>query len=382
MARWPSGHSHNPLRFPKIKKTMNRNTLALLLAVATGSAHAAADAFTDSIPAKAEGIPLAYIGKDTRAATALTLTAKPDGGDAIGYLPQDSSVHVLLADDHGNHLVRTDYGITGWAQKGEKPEAGSEAFPALETLTETFNGDTLATIHYNPQLGKKQDGYYHYDANNKPVSGKAPADASDDIYSRHLLLETALKPGGTEWNLAWADLAVNDLGYISLSPKSDGLPVADDERALPADITLPGNGYIYSDSDDASSRYFPVREKWRINDKEPVAIDQPFYYLGLESTYHGQWHEEGDKPAANRAVPAKLLDRIDGSTVIAEIAPEGKITLILGKQEFCGYDNAPADCDDSAWLLIKTTDGKSGWLKVDYRQNDAPNLEGIHDFAG
>lgn len=82
MARWPSGHSHNPLRFPKIKKTMNRNTLALLLAVATGSAHAAADAFTDSIPAKAEGIPLAYIGKDTRAATALTLTAKPDGGDA------------------------------------------------------------------------------------------------------------------------------------------------------------------------------------------------------------------------------------------------------------------------------------------------------------
>ena len=59
---------------------MNRNTLALLLAVATGSAHAAADAFTDSIPAKAEGIPLAYIGKDTRAATALTLTAKPDGG--------------------------------------------------------------------------------------------------------------------------------------------------------------------------------------------------------------------------------------------------------------------------------------------------------------
>ena len=362
---------------------MNRNTFALLLAIlAASQAQAAADAFSDSIPAKADGVPLAYIGKDTRAATALTLTAKPDGGDAIGYLPQDSSVHVLLADDHGNHLVRTDYGITGWAQKGEKPEAGSEAFPALETLTETFNGDTLATIHYNPQLGKKQDGYYHYDANNKPVSGKAPADASDDIYSRHLLLETALKPGGTVWNLAWADLAVNDLGYISLSPKGDGLPVADDERALPVDITLPGNGYIYSDSDDASSRYFPVREKWRINDKEPVAIDQPFYYLGLESTYHGQWHEEGDKPAANRAVPAKLLDRIDGSTVVAEIAPEGKITLILGKQEFCGYDNAPADCDDSAWLLIKTTDGKSGWLKVDYRQNDAPNLEGIHGLAG
>ena len=57
---------------------MNHNILALLLTAIAGSAHAAADAFSDSIPAKAEGVPLAYIGKDTRAATALTLT----GGDA------------------------------------------------------------------------------------------------------------------------------------------------------------------------------------------------------------------------------------------------------------------------------------------------------------
>ena len=61
---------------------MNHNILALLLTAIAGSAHAAADAFSDSILAKAEGVPLAYIGKDTRAATALTLTAKPDGGDA------------------------------------------------------------------------------------------------------------------------------------------------------------------------------------------------------------------------------------------------------------------------------------------------------------
>ena len=212
---------------------MARNPLALLLALAMGSAYAAADHFTDSVPAKADGVPLSYVGKDSTAATALTLTAKPDGGDAIGYLPKDSRVHVLLADDHGNHLVRTDYGITGWAQKGEKLEAGSEAFPALETLTETFNGDTLATIHYNPQLGKKQDSYYHYDANNKPVSGKAPADASDDIYSRHLLLETALKPGGTAYNLAYADIGANDLSYLSLSQKATPCPLTTAPRVCP-----------------------------------------------------------------------------------------------------------------------------------------------------
>ena len=263
--------------------------------------------------------------------------------------PRTAASIVLLADDHGNHLVRTDYGITGWAQKGEKLEAGSEAFPALETLTETFNGDTLATIHYNPQLGKKQDSYYHYDANNKAVAGKAPADAGDGAFDYHFLLETALKPGGTAYNLAYADIGANDLSYLSLSQKSDALPAYDSTQGLPTDLTIPGNGYLYSYDDDASTHYFPVREKWRIKengDKEAAA--QPFYYLGLDSTYHSQWHEDGDKPAENRAVPAKLLDRIDGSKAIAEIAPEGKVTLILGKQTLCGYDNAPADCDDSA----------------------------------
>lgn len=362
---------------------MTRNSLALLLALAMGSAYAAADYFTDSVPAKADGVPLAYVGKDSTAATALTLTAKPDGGDAIGYLPKNSRVHVLLADDHGNHLVRTDYGITGWAQKGENLEAGNEVFPPLETLKERFNDFDLATIHYNPQLGKKQDSDYYYDANYKPVSGKAPADAGDDAFDYHFLLETALKPGGTAYNLAYADIGVNDLSYLSLSKKSDTLPAYDSTQGLPTDLTIPGNGYLYSYDDDASTHYFPVREKWRIKkngDKEAAA--QPFYYLGLDSTYHGQWHEDDDKPAENRAVPAQLLDRMGVGKVVAEIAPGSKITLLLAKQDLCGYDNAPADCNDAAWLLIQTADGKTGWLKVDYRQNDVPNLDKIHGFAG
>ena len=354
---------------------MTRNSLALLLALAMGSAYAAADYFTDSVPAKADGVPLAYVGKDSTAATALTLTAKPDGGDAIGYLPKDSRVHVLLADDHGNYLVRTDYGITGWAQKGEN-------LAPLETVKERFNDFDLATIHYNPQLGKKQDSDYYYDANYKPVSGKAPADAGDDVFDRHLLLETALKPGGAPYNLAYVDVAVNDLSYIALSAKGDGLPAYEDEQALPADITIPGNGYIYSDSDGVSAYYFPVREKWGIKGKEMQAAAQPFYYLGLASTYHGQWHEDDDKPAENRAVPAQLLDRMGVGKVVAEIAPGSKITLLLAKQDLCGYDNAPADCNDAAWLLIQTADGKTGWLKVDYRQNDVPNLDKIDGFAG
>ena len=64
---------------------MNHKPLTLLVALAAGSVHAAASSFADSVPEKAEGVPLAYVGKTTTAATALTAattsplhTAKPD----------------------------------------------------------------------------------------------------------------------------------------------------------------------------------------------------------------------------------------------------------------------------------------------------------------
>jgi len=47
---------------------MNHNILALLLTAIAGSAHAAADAFSDSIPAKAEGVPARLHRRDGNAA--------------------------------------------------------------------------------------------------------------------------------------------------------------------------------------------------------------------------------------------------------------------------------------------------------------------------
>ena len=113
---------------------MNHKPLALLVALVAGSVHAAANSFADSVPEKAEGVPLAYVGKTTTAATALTLTFKPDGGHDIGALPQGGKVQVLLVDDKGNHLVASEYGIVGWAQARESKDAGDETFPALETV--------------------------------------------------------------------------------------------------------------------------------------------------------------------------------------------------------------------------------------------------------
>ena len=90
------------------------------------------------MPEKADGVPLAYVGKDTRSATPLILTLGASGGDIIGSLAKDRPLQVLLVDSDGNHLIKTAFGITGWAQQGE--DGDSETFPALKTVQD---------VHYN-----------------------------------------------------------------------------------------------------------------------------------------------------------------------------------------------------------------------------------------
>ena len=368
---------------------MHHKPLALLVALFAGSAHAAATSFPDSVLEKAEGVPLAYIGKTTTAATALTLTFKPDGGHDIGAIPQGGKVQVLLADDKGNHLVASAYGIVGWAQARENKDAGSEAFPALETVADK---EAYATIHYNPQLAEKRDDRYYYanEGENNPAIAGVPQPKKDgeDDYSetRHRLLETALAPGGARYHVDCSP-GVEGGPYCVLVPVSKTLPASDDGIFAPEDLTLPGNGYLYSDSDDGG-RYFRAREKWRVQDKETQNIEQPYYSLGTETTYHGRWHqaESGDNAPENRAEPLKLTDRIGGDQTIAEVAPGSKITLVLIQQRFVEREGEELDYEQRipAWLLVKTADGKSGWVKIETMNpdNPFPNIEELHGFAG
>ena len=368
---------------------MNHKPLTLLVALAAGSVHAAASSFADSVPEKAEGVPLAYVGKTTTAATALTLTFKPDGGHDIGALPQGGKVQVLLVDDQGNHLVASEYGIVGWAQARENKDAGDETFPALETVEDK---DASAVIHYNPQLAEKRDERYYFaneSEDNPAIAGTPkPKKADEDDYSetRHRLLETALKPDGARYSVDCSP-GVEGGPYCTFLPVGKKLPAYDDGIGVPENLTLPGNGYIYSDS-DSGDRYFRAREKWRIKDQEAQNIEQPYYYLGVETTYHGRWYqdESGEKAPENRAEPLKLTDRIDGDKTIAEIAPGSKITLVLIQQRFVEREGEELEYEQRipAWLLVKTADGKSGWVKIETMNpdNHFPNIEELHGFAG
>ena len=365
---------------------MHHKPLALLVALFAGSAHAAATSFADSVPEKAEGVPLAYIGKTTTATTALTLTFKPDGGHDIGALPQGGKLQVLLVDDKGNHLVASDYGIVGWAQARENKDAGSEAFPALETVADK---DASAVIHYNPQLAEKRDDRYYYanEGEDNPAIAGVPQPKKDgeDDYSetRHRLLETALKADGARYHVDCSP-GVEGGPYCVLVPVSKTLPASDDGIFAPEDLTLPGNGYLYSHTDDGG-RYFRAREKWRLKGGESENIEQPYYYLGLDTIYQGRWSydDSGEKETENRAEPLKLTDHIGGDQTIAEVAPGSKITLVLIQQRFVEREGEELDYEQRipAWLLVKTADGKTGWFNIG-AGDGFPNIEGLHGFAG
>jgi len=95
---------------------------------------------------------------------------------------------------------------------------------------------------------------------------------------------------------------------------------------------------------------------------------------------------KGTAKAENRAEPLKLTDRIDGNKTVAEVAPGSKITLVLIQQRFVEREGEELDYEDRipAWLLVKTADGKSGWVKIETMNpdNPFPNIEELHGFAG
>ena len=142
---------------------MQRNASALpfLLALAITRAHGEA-LFTDPIATNSANAPLIWLNRETTAATTLTLTREPDGGDTIAVIPRGGSITALMRDADGHTLAKTPFGITGWAQAQAQAQAGEdsgETFPALALRhDDTLNID----LYYHPQLGKPQNNHYYY----------------------------------------------------------------------------------------------------------------------------------------------------------------------------------------------------------------------------
>jgi hypothetical protein len=355
-------------------------TLPLLLALAIACAHADA-LFTDPVASK-NG--LAWLNTETRAATTLTLTRNPDGGETIAVIPSGGTVGVLFVDDGGHFLVKTPFGITGWAQARAGEDSG-ETFPALKHRHDERLG---LDLHYHPELGSPLNKHYYYDEiePDTPAPGLPQESALDDrppvyeIYDR--LLDTAFVRGGARYHMD-CTVSLSGQHYCIFLPVREGKIRRTGVAALPGQtFYLPGNGHIYSDVDDSGVRYYRLRQKWALENGEMREIEQPYHYLGLASHYRGIL--KADDGTHDSKTPLRLLDRVDGKKTVAKIAAGDAVRILLADpHQPCAKEAQLANgsiCTD-LWLLIQSKDGKTGWVKINY-QRDTPDFEGLHGLAG
>lgn len=360
---------------------MKQQIPTLILSFIISSAHASA-LFTDTIPKKNGS----WINHETHAATTLTLTRHPDGGDTIAVIPPGGTVGVLFVDDGGHYLVKTPFGITGWAQARAGEDSG-ETFPALERRHDERLG---LDLHYHPELGSPLDKHYYYDdiEPDIPAPGLPPESAPDErapayeIYDR--LLKAAFAPGGVRYHI---DCAVSLRGehYCIFLPASEGkirrIGVA---GLLGQSFYLPGNGHVYSDVDDKRSRYYRVRQKWALRDNAMHEIEQPYHYLGLASQYRGML--KSDSKTHDHDTPLQLTAQAGGGETVASIAPGEAVTIQLADpHQPCAKEARLGEGEEKRcadlWLLIESRDGTTGWAKINYNR-DTPDLAGLHALAG
>lgn len=355
---------------------MIRKPLTLALILAATTAAAAPLPLADNLPAGKDGV-LSYIGKESKTTAPLALTLKPEGGATVAIIPQDGKVTALISDGKGHTLVANHFGLTGWAQPATAADDNDD-FPALEkSELREKGGDPIFNLRYLPTLGKATQETYYLDDNGKqhqgtPPEGK-PEEASPyyEVYDH--LLDTALKAGGATYRID-CSTGMSDDFYCLFQPAG----AARDDAAILSgrDYYLPGNGYVYTDYDNSGSSYYRKRQKWALDGKTFKEVAQPYYYLGLDSTYHGNYE--------NKDAPLTLTD--DSGKKVATLKAGDKLTLLLADAGYdcpegarIGNENDPI-CTE-ARLLIKTTDGTLGWLLLDYSK-DAPSIDGLHPLAG
>ena len=318
-----------------------------LLCLTLLAAHASAEnLFQDKVPGKSEGA-YAYIGQESTAALPLKLTFAPDGGHTVANLSQGSALTVLLVDKQGHYLLKTPFGLTGWAQAHpEGSRTPVDPFANLVSLKNTSPRDAglfyLFHIRYNPAHSKALDSLE-----------RQPGEQGEMIY--HALI-TELAPNSGEYQV------LCDEG-MSADPGCGFVPVGqayDSQKHTwlgGENFIIPGNGFVYSETD--SNEYHTVRSKWAFKDGQLSQVEQPFFYIG--ETYDAE--------------NAFALEKLDGQGEIPVAAGEA-LTLILNALPLRSCAQAES-CAEFV-LLAQKADGQAGWLRIkdiyDNAAQDQPRL--------
>ena len=366
---------------------MIRKPLTSVLLLAAVGATAAPLPLADGLPAGKNGT-LTYIGKETKTTAPLALTLDPAGGATVALIPAGGQITALLDDGKGHILAANHFGLTGWAQPAAATDENDD-FPALAiSAPEKDTEETPAfLLHYLPALGKAAQETYYLDEDGKrhdgiPPAGKAGEPAPYYAVYAHLL-DTALKAGGATYHVDCSEGMSDDYAcdfYREGSARTDAPVLAGQ------DFYIPGNGYVYTDYDDSGSSYYRKRQKWVLVGNAFKEVPQPYYYLGLDSAYHG----DDNQATGILDKKATLTLMGDDGKKVGTLNAGDTFTLLLADARYdCPAGARIGDANDpictEARLLVKTADGTLGWLTVDYdysKKDESPRIDGLHPLAG
>ena len=331
-----------------MKKTLFAAALALLAAQA-----GAAALFADAIATPPQGQSLALVEKASRAAQALALTRHADGsGPVVAHLPAGSPLVVLLADAQGRHLVKTPFGLTGWAQIDEGKDGNAPALVDLKGLKKAAFGDNSGsfTAYYNP-------------AAIEFINQKLENEGEPTIFA-------ALRgrfAGDSDVYLMECDGGPSADPSCTFRLASTSMDDAPQDNTLNGEtFYLPGNGLIYSDT--SANLFYRTRAKWTLKAGRVAEVEQPFFYIGVNS----------------RAQNAFSLQGLDGQRHAVKKGEKVRVVLDDPHCDLAALKAQKKDDDsDPACpmkLLARGASGASGWVTIEPFGGDDAGKPRIKDI--
>ena len=313
---------------------MQKTLIALTLLAAQAGA---APLFSDDIAAGKQ--PLTYLGKDSKAATALVLTRKPDGGDAVARIAADSPVTILLVDDKGHALVKNTFGLTGWAQA----DTSGAAADKLDGLQKDV-------------IGEDQFIFYHDPKNSTFLNESLPE--KDNVPDVYRALRGKLAGDDKDYFVYCDDGVSGDPSCTIFPVPADGKAPDetpyDETRTLGGETYyLPGDGTVYTNP--KADLYYQKHSKYTLKDGKLHEVEQPYHYIGEDSKAENDF----------------TLDGLDGKKYA--VKKDEKVRVILDEPDALPCKEGEV-C--KLKLLVQNAAGDAGWVEVAVSNYDIDNKPG------
>lgn len=188
----------------------------------------------------------------------------------------------------------------------------------------------------------------HYDKKYSTIINEDITDEESGIKTIRLI-ETKLKANSNNiYIIDFNEGVSNDPCFQIYYKENNKLTYIDQFGGL--DLTIPYDGYLYSSGH--ANTMFNKRKKFAIENNNVIEIEQPFYYIGIES---------------KTTVDIDIFSDLNMTKVVAHLVKGTTVSVIMNYNK--------------NYYLIKTDFGLLGWIMIPSGKRDKTIIEDIY-FAG